>query len=192
MTRLYKILISSIILLNGCSKNDPKPNTSTLTFNNNTFTPLSITLNGSSQTIPTGSTLVMTGKPGSSLGGGASTNGQTTSGAQLGGKITWTISNTFPASGNQYVNLNAESSVFFLQVVNHSAYTITKVYVNYGLVNQQSNSLNIPNDGQTYSIGYYYAYTNSNVRLEANGVYWLVSSLGLPFTDNQSFTFNAN
>ena len=124
--------------------------------------------------------------------GTATTSGKTSSGTTVGSTMSWTLNNTFPTSGNLNSNLNVGGDYFFLKVKNASPKSINKVYVNYGLVNQTLDNVVIANDSQTYNLGYYKAFSNSNVRGE-NGTYaWSWNTLSLPFTQNQSFTVVAN
>jgi hypothetical protein len=165
---------------------------STISYLNNSFKNVTITVNNQTKTIAPGNTVAFTGTPGSLATGTASSSGQTSSGTQVGLKITWALSNTFPASGALSVPLNVGSNFFFLRIINNSAYTINSLYVNYGLQAQSQDNISIPDDGNTYDIGYYSAYSNSNVRAESGSLYWLWSSLNLPYTQNQSTTVTAN
>ena len=177
----------------SCSQlSDPTPTSSTLTYTNSTYTPIEITLNGQFQTIQPGSNLKISGKPGETVSGTASTSGKTTSGIVLGNTLTWTINDTYPASGDLATDLYVGTDYFFLGITNNSSSTITKVFVNYGLQNQTSDNLSIPGDGKSYRVGYYKAFTNSNVRAEAANVYWTANSLNLPFTKNQSYSLAVN
>jgi hypothetical protein len=140
-----------------------------------------------------GGSAVFTGTAGAAASGTASTSGVTSSNTQVGLKISWTYNLTFPAaSTNLNYKLDVGSNYFFLKIRNSSAYQLLKVYVNYGLVAQTLDIITIPNDGQTYNIGYYSAYTNSNVRAENGTTYWSWPTLGLPFTVDQSQTVVAN
>ena len=162
---------------------------STLTYHNATFTPIYININGTGGTIPAGGDVTYSGAYGDVAAGTASTSGSTTSGTQVGLLISWTLSNTFPA-GNQTINLNVTSDYFFLKLKNNSVYNITQVYVNHGLMSETLDNISVPNTGITYNIGYYRAWTNSNIYLTAGSTYWSYN-ISLPFTTNQSYTFTA-
>lgn len=176
----------------------------TIRYYNYTATPITISVNGKTQTIKgAGLGLVevpyidFMGEPSSAAGGSAFTSGLTSNGTQIGAKISWTISNTFPsvAVGNLIVKLNVSSSYFFVYVTNASNLTISKLYSNFELTSQTLDNIFIPNDGKLYSMGYYNAYSNSNVRLEAsNGSYWYwtSSNLSLPFIENQAVSLQAS
>jgi len=160
-----------------------------ITYHNNTYTPITITVNGSTATIPVAGNKTFTGSSGNSATGTASTSGETTSGTQVGLLITWTISNTFSSSA-QTVNLDINSSYFFLKLINSSAYTINKVYVNYGLTSQTLDNISVANSGTLFGIGYYKAWTNSNLYLMSGSIFWSYN-ISLSFTSNQSYTFTA-
>lgn len=205
------LLFGFILLLAACKKNDPAPNSNTsngnngssgnnnnsnntnttITYINNTFTPIVITVNNNKQTINPGSNITYSSAPGSAAVGTATTSGHTTSGTVVGLTLSYTINDVFPQSGNLNSNLNVTSNYFFLKIQNTSSVTAIKLYVNYLLTAQTVDNIQIPNDGVTYSIGYYSAYTNSNVRLESSSSYWYWASLPFTNTTNQSVTLNA-
>jgi hypothetical protein len=188
------LLLSFIVFFSQCKKDLESllnPN-STVTFINPTYTTISINFNGESKTIPAGGSAIFTGTANTSSYGSAQTSGQTTSGTQVGALMTWTISQAFPSgNGNIDYTLNIGSDYFFLKVINQSSVTIQKIYVNYGLVTQTLDNISIPNNGTTYNIGYYKAYTNSNVRAESGATYWYWNPLSLPFNNNQSKVLTA-
>ncbi len=163
-----------------------------ITYQNDTYTPIYITVNGSNDVIPVGGTITYTGTYGDQLTGNASTSGTTTSGSVVGQTIQWNLNATFPSSGTSVQYLDVTQDYFYLKIVNTSSYTIQTVYVNYGLAAQTVDYISLPNDGHVYGIGYYEAYTNSNARFESGANSWSFNSLGLPFTSNQSVTLTAN
>ena len=170
--------------------------TSALVYQNNTFTPITITVNGTTATIPAnGGTYAFTGKFGTTATGSASTSGAastlgvSTSGGVLGLVISWEINNNFPASDTLRVPLNVGSTYFFLRLANTSSYDIIDYYVNvnfsYGSYYLDAT---IPHDGKTYDMGYYLAFTSSNVQTQGafSKVVW--KAVSLPMTTNQSAT----
>ena len=160
--------------------------TTTITYNNNTFTPVSISINGVAASIPAGGSVFYSGLYGDAAVGTASTN------VQFGLILSWDLSDLFPPNGTSVVNINVSSTHFFLFITNNSVYTIGQVYVNYGLTTQTYDAVNIPHDDYNYSIGYYDAYTNSNLYLltPGGGHFWSYN-ISLSFTENQSYTFTA-
>jgi hypothetical protein len=166
---------------------------STITVQNNSLTPAAVTISGQTQTAAAGGTVVFTGTPNASVTATATTSGTTNTGTQVGLQIAWSFTAAFPAAGSNFNEaLNVGSNYFFLKLVNTSAYQLLKVYVNYGLTAQTLDNITVQNDGNTYNIGYYQAYSNSNVRAENGNIYWQWQTLNLPFTTNQSTTLQAN
>ncbi|MBL7805713.1 MAG: hypothetical protein JNL02_18360 [Saprospiraceae bacterium] len=163
---------------------------STITFINNSSTTASITFNGSTKTALPGGSAVFSGTPGVSGYGTAETSGKTNTGVQVGLLITWNLSYQFPNSGNNTINLNVSSDLFFLRIQNNGAGNLTNLYVNYGLVSETFDNVSISNNNQITNIGYYKAWSNTNVRAYASGIQSNViwNSVPLPFTENQSVT----
>lgn len=168
--------------------------TSTISFANKTYTIMTITFDGVTKNVDPGATGVFTGTPNTTATGSAFTSGQTSSGSQVGSKLTWNLSNTYPATGNLTTNLNVGADYFMVYITNSSSKEISKVYVNHGLQSETLDNLSLPNNGTKYRIGYYKAFSNSNVRLESGTSFWTWTSanLALPFTANQSVSLVAN
>ncbi len=166
--------------------------TTIVKFTNPAFTPITVTVNGTSQVVEVGSTVTFQGQAGTSLKYHAETSGKTTQGTQIGLLISWDGDDIYPTSGTKTFNLSVSQDFFFLYIVNQSSRKTTKLLVNYGLQAQTTDNINIPNDKIKYRTGYYRAYSNSNIRLEGeNNAIWNLSSsdLKLPNTQNQSYTF---
>ena len=165
---------------------------STITFKNPVFTTIDITFNGQMKMIQAGGSAVFSGAPGLNSIGNATTSGKTSSGTQVGLSLSWQLDLSFPAANtNLDYMLNAGSDVFFLKIKNSASRSINKVYVNYGLQSQSTDNITLTNNGNTYFLGYYKAFSNSNVRGE-NGTYsWFWQNLSLPFAQNQSITVEA-
>ncbi len=170
------------------------PNVTDITYTNDTYTPINFTVNGNTVVIPVGGSVTYSGDYGTNFVGTASTSGTTSSGAQVGLLITWNLSDPFPTSGTSTIGLDVSSNYFFLKIINDNLnYYIGQVYVNYGLASQSLDYVTIPNTSLTYYIGYYDAWSNSNLYLLTSGgsYYWGPYSISLPFTTNQSYTFTA-
>ena len=168
-----------------------------LVYQNNTFTPISIAVNGTSAIIAPGGTASFAGKyntpaiGSASTSGAASSFGVTTSGGVLGLTIAWDINNTFPASDSQRVPLDVGATYFFLRLANKSAHNIIDYYVNINFTyGSYYLDATIPNDGKTYDMGYYLAYSSSNVQTQSTSSSIFYSAVSLPFTSNQSATIN--
>lgn len=165
----------------------------TINFINPSFTTMSITFDGISYSIPPGGTASYKGKADRYATGNASTSGLTSSGSQIGLLMTWSLAYYFPAGGGtDDITLNVANDYFYLKIQNLSTKTITKVYSNYGLAGQTVDNLSIPNNGITYDLGYYRAYTNTNVRAESGTTFWYWNPVILPWSNNQTKTLIAN
>ena len=159
----------------------------TITFFNNTQTRMSIAITGYTTVyVDAGSSISFDGYYGDRALGTAMTGGN------LGDPISWNLDYTFPNSGELQVNVNVSSDYFYLYVRNNTAsYTISEIIVNYLLTGVGTDEGTIiPYDGNLYGVGYYQAFTNSNLHFFTNlkAHEWQYLDLGLPFTDNQTFT----
>lgn len=157
----------------------------TLAYQNDTYTDIHLVVNGSNYTIPAGGTVSFTGSYGDQLQGTATTSGTTTTADIIGLQMHWVINDVFPASGTTTEDMDVSADYFFLKITNNGPEAVEDVIVNYGTTAQRTDYITIPNDGYTYGIGYYSAYTNSNVKAESNAYTWTFNSLGLPYVSNQ-------
>jgi len=170
-----------------------------VTFNNQAFTEIDLTVAGQGvNTIDAGSSLTLTYSinPGSLVCSGE-TSGQTSAGSQIGEKIIWDFTEDVTGRSSQTFNLAVDSDWFFIYVRNNGPHDLNPFYVNYGTANQTHDDILIPGDGIKYQIGYYRAFTNTEIR-----AYWDNSStyalwiqgtqFSLPFTTNQSVTLVNN
>jgi hypothetical protein len=189
-------LLIIVFLISDCTDDkEIKPKAvsqTTVTVANNSLTAVEFETDGVKYKLEAGGEKVFTGKPDQVFAGEAVTFGKTTTGSQVGGKLTWTVDDKFPPTGDRKVNFDVASDYFFLEVINKSEYTITQVIVNFELQSQTVDDVTIENDGETYSIGYYKAFSNSNVRLRTDIGYWHQPTLDLPNEKNQKYTFTAN
>lgn len=192
---LVLLLFTVLCVFTQCKKaiEDLINPTGTVKFINPTFTTIDITFNGESKSILPGGSVSYTSTAGTYASGNASTSGKTSIGSQVGLMMTWSLSETFPSGGDTLdYTLNVGSNYFYLKIQNVSTKSIQKVYSNYGLVGQTVENISIPNNGITYDIGYYQAFSNSNVRAESGTTIWNWNPLNLVFTNNQSKTLIAN
>jgi len=166
-----------------------------VSFRNTVFTDITVTIAGqSAQNIRPNATVAFS-IPGStsSLSYFATTSGTTNVGSQVGLKVTWNNPVDLSAGKNISIDLAINPQIFFLYITNSGLRNLTSVYVNYGLVSQTIDNIVIPPDGQKYTVGYYYAYTNTQVRAYiANTTassYWTQGThFTFPFTPNQSLS----
>ncbi len=169
----------------------PPPNSSTITFQNNSYTPMTITFSGTTKTASAGGTAVFTGTPNTTGTGSAETSGVTTAGAQVGSKLIWNLSYQYPSSGNNNVTLNVGSDWFFIKMRNNGTKPLVNFYVNYGLNSQSYDNITIQNNNTVTNIGYYKAWSNSNVRADLQGTTQYITwnhnnHFTLPWTQNQA------
>ena len=159
---------------------------STLVYTNDTYTPITITFNGATSTIPVGSSIAYTG----TAGAGASFSAYT-SGA-FGATITWpAVTDYFPTGGNDSpIPLDVDASYFYLKVINIYSYATTSLVVNVGLTTQTNEAVGIPADGNTYGVGYYLAFANTAIRPYYADLSTSPSPyyLSIPNTPNASYT----
>jgi PKD repeat protein len=169
------------------------PSTGTdVTFYNPTYTSIYITLNGSTQTILSGSSVTFYSVPGYSASYYAYTNGKTTSGTQVGLLIEWSNIISLPGGSLSY-NLNITNDYFFLYIKNDGTHTLSPIYVNYGTWNETIDYVLVPDNGVKYRLGYYRAYSSTEVRGyydDAPSYYTYWYNLNFPWTDNQSVELN--
>jgi len=172
--------------------------TTFISYKNNTFTPVTLTITGAAtKVIPVGQSVTISGSYGTTATGLAATSGAAsqlginTVGGAIGVPINWEISNNFPAvpADTLIQTLDVGASYFFLTMVNKGHQNVidysVNIYFPYGTTYED---VTVPNDGKPYELGYYLAYTGSNVYAKFSNQ--TVDSLGivLPFTTNQSIT----
>lgn len=170
-----------------------------LTFNNPLFTDIEITVSGyGTQTAEPGGSAVFNfpSNPGT-ITYHAETSGQTTSGSQVGELIEWNYTIDVSDQSSYTLNLVINSDYFFIYVQNNSDHDFYPFYVNYGSYYETMDNIIISNTGTTYQIGYYRAFTDTEVRAylqDMPGWYysWIQGThFSLPFTDNQSVVLYA-
>ena len=198
-TILYMAVIT-VFVMSGCtsktgggSSNDSFD----IIFRNNLYTDIAITLVGEgSDVIAPGDSVIFTlsENPGT-FSYTAETSGETAGGTQIGLLITWNYSNIDVSTLEfKRINLILTSAYFFMRMQNTGAHTLSPIYVNYGLTDQTMDNISIPNNSVLYNIGYYRAYSNTQVRGYWTGTstyaYWDQGThFTFPGTNNQMVTF---
>jgi hypothetical protein len=161
-------------------------------FHNTVFTDISITIGSVTKTILVDDSVTFTfaANPGT-FSYTATTSGKTTGGTVVGKVINWAGTNIDVAGMTEKrINLVVSSLSFFIYVTNQGSHTLNPFYVNYGLTSQTMDNIVIPPDHVKYRIGYYSAYTNTQVRAYWQGTttyaYWNQGThFTLPWTTNQ-------
>jgi len=177
-------LLGLLVLLTvtSCHKDNPISN---VTIQNDTNTDISVTLNNKSVTIPYGSSLTFSSSAGSAITGGVTTSGGSF-GLNPGVALSWDLSSyTFPPSGTEVIPIDVSSDYFYVYAKNTSGLNVTRIDVNYGTAAQRTDFITIPSDGNIYGVGYYEAYSNSNLEFTLyDGSLVKFPSLNLPLTTN--------
>ncbi len=168
---------------------------SNISFVNKSYTDMTITFNNTTQVASPGQIAVFSGSPGTFASGSALTSGKTSQGTQVGLELIWNLSEQFPSSGNQTINVNVSSNYFFIYLKNSGSTPLENFYVNYGTIEETVDYIVISNNGFNTGVGYYKAFSNSNAKAyyQSNpNSYWYWNTFNLPFTNNQSvhLTFN--
>jgi len=167
----------------------PPPSQSCIRLVNTTQTSMQITLNGITRTVSAGASTEYCGTPGAPANYTAQTSGVTNQGAQVGLLMSWSDNISFPSSGTTSTNLVVTSEYFFLRIRNQGSGQLTNLIVNKGLASQTTDNVSIPNSGNFTNIGYYRAWTNSNVYASlpsGTTVFWeYPGNMPIPFTQNQ-------
>ncbi len=144
--------------------------TTAVVYKNNTYTPISVTINSVAKTIPAGGSLAVAGKFGTNAFGGAQTSGGAElatilDNGMLGALLNWNLDDPFPTKDTTYVPLNVGSTYFHLRLINKTNVDIINYHVNYQFpYGELYGDVTIPHDGKTYDMGYYLAYPGSTVR----------------------------
>lgn len=177
---------------NGGGNNNPT--TTSLIFQNNTFTPVSITINGVQKEIASGASVTFTGTSGTAYNGTASTSQPFGNGGTIGLTLSWNnLSGAFPSTNATTIPLNIGPEYYFIRLTKNTSKEIKTLIVNYGLADQSSTNVSITANGVAYGVGYYKTYSNSNFRAiytDNSYIYW--NQLTFTGTNNQLVNLTAN
>jgi len=174
--------------------------TTYISYINNTFTPITLSINGASQVIPVGQSVAISGTYGTVATGTATTSGSASSlGIDIGGgviglAINWAINDTFPPVATDTLKnpLGVGATYFFLRMANKSGLNIINYTVDNTLADSTAQEVTVPNTGITYNLGYYLASPSSNVLATLSNGSSVSASIPLPFTSNQAYTVTIN
>ena len=168
-----------------------------LTFTNELFTSISISVTGEEpRDIPAGGSTTYFFEVNPELVTyDAETYGKSSGGARIGLRINWE-DRVIDVTGRRTkgINLTLSSDYFFLYLRNDGGVNLTPLYVNYGGFLETQDNILIPPDNTKYSVGYYRAHTDTQVRAyiqngDGGYVYWNQGThFNFPFTQNQSVT----
>ena len=137
--------------------------TTDVTFYNNTFKDIRITVDYTEKIIESSGSVTFYGLEGNSVAYYAETSGQTTSGTQVGLLLYW--DNSIDLEGGTLDwDLNIGSDFYFMRITNNGTHVLTPLEVTQGLGDVMTENIVIPNDGVKYDIGYYEAYSETLVK----------------------------
>jgi hypothetical protein len=162
-----------------------------VTFNNHVFTPIVLNVDGVTKAVPALGSVTFTyqGNPGN-INYSGTTSGKTTTGTPIGLTMSWLNTRSVAGMSSWTEDLILTPSYFFIYVNNCSVNGALTgpFYVNYGLVAQTQDNISIPSSCVNSPIGYYNAFTNTEVRAY-RGLFFVFWDQGinfvLPFTNNQ-------
>jgi hypothetical protein len=157
---------------------------SAIYYQNNTFTDIFLTVNGTNITIPAGTSVEVSGVPGYQATADAYTHGT------YGETLSWHYDDYFPSgSGGQLDAFNVSTDYFYLMMANDDPFSLSGLYVNYGNAAETYESIAIPADRVIYGIGYYAARASTRVSVNFSvGGYYTSSYLNIPYVLNASYT----
>ena len=172
---------------------------SAIMYTNNTYTPITINVNGTTKTIPAGTSAAFAGQYASQAVMTANTTGNSGSLANsnpsglVGMTLNWSRTDSFPITDTLRIPLNVGPTYFFLRMQNNDPKNIIDFYVNIsfpGPGEQVFQDVTIPNNGVVYDMGYYLAFSSSNVQVQTSDSRVIWKAVSLPFTNNQSCTIS--
>ena len=179
---LIVVAVTCARMFSSCKKSNRQ---STITYVNDTHTPINITVNGAGKTIAVRSSASYVANVGTQAVVTASTSGS------YGATITWSFTDNFPASGGDNLSkpLDVDASYFYLEIINAYIAPTAAVIVNLGLASQTSDAVTIPNNGNTYGIGYYLAFSNTVIKATyTDNAAKIFSNIAIPDTLNAYYT----
>ena len=162
-----------------------EPATTDLTFVNSTYTDAVITIAGVEKIADgEGGTATFFGIEASSIGYHAETSGKTSTGDLIGLNIVWDYTLAL-IGGEQEAELGIPGDFFFLRLTNNGTHYWGPIEVDHVESETSIENILIPNDGTRYNIGYYNAWSFTEVR-----AYWNdQQDTWVRWTVNEHFTF---
>ncbi|MEI8280522.1 MAG: hypothetical protein WCG87_12235, partial [Bacteroidota bacterium] len=164
---------------------------SSIYFKNNAYTSIKVTINYSTVVVKSNDSVRFDGVIGSTITGTAYTYPYSDTFYHTSGVYHWNISSTCPSSGSISVPLDVDSSYFCLIINNYnvgSSASIYEEYVNYGLASQTKDSVYVSaTNPYNIVIGYYRAFSNSNVKVNRRSDTSIIQNITLSGTKNQYY-----
>ncbi|MBN1184552.1 MAG: PKD domain-containing protein [Bacteroidales bacterium] len=148
------------------------------TFYNNTYTPITITINSVTQTIPVEGSVSFSfnSNPGSYTYT-AYTYGETSSGTRVGEYVSWENTHNVSSLTSKETYLSIDNTMSYIYVQNYGTASLRNFKVNYGSAYETIDYISIPADNNIYATGYYYAIDGGEIRADLGYtgfyVYWI-------------------
>ena len=160
---------------------------SSITFRNDTYTPIYINVSGYTDVIPVDSSVSYTGTSGESVSVYAYTFGtNVANNLPVGDSIQWSFNDNFPVNGaSGLFPLDVYATYFYLNVIDsNSSQSVDSISVNYNIPGAQTpNYVTIPNDKKVHGVGYYVAYPLTQIyAASGTGHFWTVIPAAIPDT----------
>jgi len=160
-----------------------------LTFHNNVFTEVYLTLEGDTRAIPPGDSITIIDFEGFEAVYFAETSGKTAEGQIVGLAVYWVEKLELNGSSMD-VDIDLSQDMFYLYITNNGSHDLAPLYVNYGSLDQTKDNVVMKADGKKYRTGYYRANPGTIIRAD-----WIGSPTGYTLWANGtdfSFPFAMN
>lgn len=140
-----------------------EPANTDLTFINNTYTDVYISIGGVEKTAASGGQATYFDIDASSVNYYAETSGETNQGVQVGLNLSWDYTIQLTGGAQEY-QLDIGTDFFFLFITNSGTHVLSPVVVEHGTDEPANEDITIPTDGVKYRIGYYYAWESTEIK----------------------------
>ena len=177
-----KIFILLLVVNYSCKKEfEPSIKSKVVVVKNSIYSDISYKDNSNSKTIEPELSVILRDVE-TDYSYSASTYGTSSTGTQLGEKITWSDNFTLETDTSS-VKLEAATDYFFLFIKNNSTTTYGPISVNYGNYDQKTENIQIPaSSSTTYRIAYYKTHSDTKIRfLYNNSLSYITKTAGTDF-----------
>ena len=163
-----------------------------ITFHNNVFTDVELTLKGDTRTIEPGDSVTFFDFEGFEITYFAETSGKTAENQIVGQAVYW-VEKLVLNAGEMNVDLDLSQDLFYLFITNNGIHDLAPLYVNYGTLEQTVDKVVMRADGKRYRTGYYRINPGTIIRanwlgsIDNDFTIWVHGKdFSLPYTKNQS------
>ncbi len=140
-----------------------EPANTDLTFINNTYTDVFISLEGVVKTVASGDQVTYFDIDANSVNYHAETSGKTGQGNQVGLLLSWDYTIQLTGGAQDY-ELDIGTDFFFLFITNNGTHNLSPLVVDHGAAEPLTEDIFIPTDDVKYRIGYYTAWESAEIR----------------------------